>query len=239
MRMAVTTCTSSSQINPMNIHNEVQALNSSVELEAKVKKHRRGKKLRKTRPYDMELEAEVVSSNTYEMNNNDKSRSLPRGGGLRPRYSPQAPRNYTQYIIDDQLRCSEGSVRGEDQQLDVYLAAQFEVEFKQHQEAELATKSRNELQSLVYDLRSRVSALEDWLLSCSSCNAVLMNSLSSDDGDSDTGSDSSHVDTDSDLENHSRSADGVQHLVNNGNCSIDNNNTNSTTSFRHEPPSPN
>lgn len=164
-------------------------------VDLKVKKHRRGKKFRKAKPYD-EMQAESWNGdNTLfdndEANNNTINRPLQRGGGLRPRYSPQAPRNYTQYLIDDQLaRMSDN-----EKQLGSFLASQFEVELKQHQEAELTAKSRSELQSLVNDLRNQVSTLESRLFSCSTCKATHIDSQTSDDADI-----NSSINSDSDTE---------------------------------------
>lgn len=158
------------------------------------KRHRRGKKLRKAKPYAAEIEISTtvslagsdaqksvaggVSNQTDFTNSEAAVRPLQRGGGLRPRYSPQAPRNYTQYIIDDQLGCGDakGALPRDNLEFASFVVSQFEVELKQHRADELAAKSQDELRSLVHQLENRLSSLESHVQTCTSCKEELLSS---------------------------------------------------------------
>lgn len=159
------------------------------EVSAKYKKHRRGKKHR-TAPYCKANEGE---SRDDDVTSTDKK--MERGGGLRPRYSPQAPRNYTQFLIDDNNSVSDSNSSDEDFQS--FLTSQFENDFKQARSAVLAQRSHSELQSMVLRLEDKLSSLQERYTSCSEC---CLKQTVTDDNDnvvSDSNSDSSFTSSDS------------------------------------------
>lgn len=123
----------------------------------------------KSRPYEKSRPRSTISDGYGVEEKNLSYPSSLKGGAndaLRPRYSPKAPRNYTQYIIHDQ---------GNDKALDLekeedfhsYVAGQFEHDFISARNADLAGKTVTELQETLSRLEEKVMGLENQLGRCS------------------------------------------------------------------------
>lgn len=74
------------------------------------------------------------------------------------RYSPKAPENYTQYLLNDQ-NDNFLKVNSDEGRLTDFLQAQFENDFKEERASELAGKSRTELLKIINELEDKKSRL--------------------------------------------------------------------------------
>lgn len=145
---------------------EQPTTSSSCLSEKTHKKHRRGKKRsnkNRLNPYS------VKDSSTTDCA--DSARKQPQQtnegkGELRTRYSPQAPRNYTQFLINDQNgneiesdNVGEFVATNTEVDFTTYLQAQFETDYKHARTSELAQLSKEELFDIVYQLEKKESSL--------------------------------------------------------------------------------
>lgn len=143
----------------------------------KFKKHRRGKKRMRNTPYeknppesvpDVELGSE---SATVAINDGRNAQTDVHVSALRLRYSPQAPRNYTQYIIQDQGTSNDLDIDlGKEGDFDSFLTEQFELDFKIARDADLYDRTTDELQLMLSGLEDEVVGLEQQLNSCERCS---------------------------------------------------------------------
>jgi len=122
--------------------------------ESRKKKHRRGKKRIKPCPYQMDM----------------KKRSFNESGD-QLRYSPQAPENYTQFIMSDHLS-ETSSDDCNDFDTQSFLSNEFEKDFKQVRAEDLALKTKEELSRLVLELENRESSLKTFARHCEHCNSA-------------------------------------------------------------------
>lgn len=178
------------------------------------KKHRRGKKRvnRPVHPYSQEQSKE---ENTTATCCNQKPVS--NNGEIRPRYSPKAPRNYTQFIIGDQndnIIQDDNEVAQNNNSVDfaTYIQAQFEVDYKHARTAELSQKSKAELSDMIYHLESRESELLRSTKECSDCQ-ISYYPMTDGDGCSDSDYDSSSSDGSSLSENTTETHTDLQNIL--------------------------
>ena len=159
------------------------------------KKHRRGKKrASKSRhyPYAAKKCGDLINSD-------DQQTGKFRSGEVRPRYSPQAPRNYTQFIINDQngnelksdLECDTfDTVSSSEVDFATYIQAQFETDYKNARTTELAQMSKEELSDMVYQLEKKEHTLQKSHKNCPHCTSTpFANYQHSNHSDSDDHSD--------------------------------------------------